>query len=156
MQTAIASGNKVEIRKRRQNDNEEGDLKKIRRRWQRKQAHKMLNRNWVRRNWGNENDKEVNSRKKRLFNTCCYSKLSSLQIFSAVISFLKGELGLRIDGSAPSTTILCEGNSSLYHRNFSTAPLETRSDVDIRAQLKTGEACNRCTISIPSSQLSQY
>ena len=64
------------------------------------------------------------------------SKLSSLQKFSAVISLLEGELGLRIDGSAPSITILCEGNSSLYRQNFSTAPLETRSDVDIRAQLR--------------------
>ena len=83
-------------------------------------------------------------------------KLSSLQIFSAVISLLEGEVGLWINGSAPSTTILCKGNSSLYHRNFSTAPLETRNGVDIRAQRKMGEACNRCTISIPSSQLSQY
>ena len=31
MQMAIASGNKVGISKRRQNDNEEGELKKIRR-----------------------------------------------------------------------------------------------------------------------------
>ena len=84
------------------------------------------------------------------------SKLSSLHIFSAVISLLEGEVGLQIDGSAPSTTILCEGNSLLYRQNFSTAPLKTRSGVDIRAQLKTDEACNRCTISIPSSQLSQY
>ena len=38
------------------------------------------------------------------------SKLSSLQIFSAVISLLEGEVGLRIDGFAPSNTILCEGN----------------------------------------------
>ena len=42
------------------------------------------------------------------------SKLSLLQIFSAAISLLEGEVGLRIDGSAPSTTILREGNSSLY------------------------------------------
>ena len=104
---------------------------------------------------GNENNKEVNPRKKRLLNTC-FLQISSLQIFSAVISLLEGEVGLRIDGSALSTTILCKGKSSLYHRNFSTAPLETRSGVDIRAQMKMGEAFNRCTISIPSSQLSQY
>ena len=52
-------------------------------------------------------------------------------------------MGLRINVSAPSTTILCKGNSLLYRRNFSTAPLETHSGVDIRAQLKTVEACNR-------------
>ena len=84
------------------------------------------------------------------------SKLSLLQIFSAVIALLEGELGLRVNGSAPSNTILSEGNSSLYRRTFSTAPRETRSGIDIRAQLKTDEACSRCTISIPSSQLSQY
>ena len=88
--------------------------------------------------------------------TCVSSKLSSLQIFSAVISLLEGEVGLRIDGSASSTTILLKGNSLLYHRNFSTAPLKTHNRVNIRAQLKMGKACNRCTISIPSSQLSQY
>ena len=91
------------------------------------------------------------------------SKLSSLQTLSTVISLLEGEAGRFADRwfrpSVPPRVpqpILCKGNSSLYRRNFSTAPLETRSGVDIRAQLKTGEACNRCTISIPSSQLSQY
>ena len=122
---ATASGNKVEIRKRRQNDNEEGDLKKIRRRWQRKQAHKMLRK--VR-------QKEMRTIKKLIperndSSTRVSSKLSLLQIFSAVISLLEDELGLRVDGSAPSNTILCEGNSSLYCRNFSTAPLESRSGI---------------------------
>ena len=73
--------------------------------------------------------KEVNPRKDS--STRVSSKLSSLQIFSAVISFLEGEVGLRIDGSAPrvATTILRKGNSSLYHRNFPMAPLKTRSGV---------------------------
>ena len=86
------------------------------------------------------------------------SKLSSLQTLSTVISLLEGEAGRVADRwFRPEYHSLF---SSLYRRNFSTAPLETRSGVDIRAQLKTGEACNRCTIStrisIPSSQLSQY
>jgi len=57
------------------------------------------------------------------------SKLSSLQIFSAVISLLAGEVGFWIDGSAPFSTILRRGKSSLYRRIFSTTPLKTRSEV---------------------------
>ena len=113
VQMATALGNKVG--KRRWNDNEEGELKKIRLRWQRKQAHKMLCK---------VHQKEMRTIKKLILegndsSTPVSSKLSLLQIISAVILLLDGEVGLRIDGSAPSTSnILRKGNSSLYHRKF--------------------------------------
>ena len=86
------------------------------------------------------------------------SKLSLLQIFSAVISLLEGEAGRFADRwFRPEYHYSSQKQpSSLYRRNFSAAPLERRSGVDIRPQLKMSESCNRCTISIPSSQLSQY
>ena len=86
------------------------------------------------------------------------SKLSLLQIFSAVISLLEGEAGRFADQwFRPEYHYSSQRQPSLLYRgNFSAAPLETRSGVDIRAQLKMGESCNGCTISILSSQLSQY
>ena len=60
-----------------------------------------------------------------------------LQIFSAVISPVKGEVGSQVDGSTPGSTSLHGGSSSLMHcRDFSPVPLETPKGVDIRAQLR--------------------
>ena len=68
------------------------------------------------------------------------SKLSLLQIFSAVISLLVGEAGRFADRwFHPEYDYSSQRQPSLLYRgNFSAAPLETRSGVDIRAQLKTG------------------
>ena len=62
---ATASGNKVGISKRRQNDNEEGELKRstaVTKKASTQDASQSSSK-------GNENDK-VNPRKKRLFNAC--------------------------------------------------------------------------------------
>ena len=108
MQMATTSGNKVGISKRRQNNNEEGGLKRYDDTVTKKASTQMQSSSK-----GNENDKAVKLISERNdSSTRVSSKLSSLQMFSAVISLLEGgPVGLRIDGSvAPSTTILRTGN----------------------------------------------
>ena len=88
---------------------------------------------------GSENDKEAYLRKKQQRKVTTKRIRDELQIFSAVISPIEGELGSQVDGSTLSSTSLRGGYSSLmYLQDFSLAPLKTRNGVDIRAQLKTG------------------
>ena len=87
---ATASGNKVGISKRRQNDNEEGELKRYDD-GDKESKHTRLMLRKVR-------QEEMRTIKKLIperndSSTCVSSKLSSLQHFSAVISLLKGEAG---------------------------------------------------------------
>ena len=149
----IQLGNKVGISKRRQNDNEEGELKRYDDGDKElKQAHKMLRK--VR-------QKEMRTIKKLIpekndSSTRVSSKLSSLQTLSTVISLLKDEAGRFAD-----RWFRPEYHSLFFAKATLRCIVETflrrlSKHADIRAQLKTGEACNRCTISIPSSQLSQY
>ena len=61
---ATTPGNKVGIRKRRQNDNgTKKDKMTVTKKASAQDASQSLSK-------GNENDKEVNPRKKRLFNVC--------------------------------------------------------------------------------------
>ena len=94
---ATASGNKVEIRKRRQNDNEEGDLKKDTKKVTKKASTdtRCSVAKFV-------ETEEMRTIKKLIperndASTRVASKLSSLQIFSAVISLLEGEAGRFVD-----------------------------------------------------------
>ena len=87
---ATASGNKVGISKRRQNDNEEGELKRYDD-GDKESKHTRCFAKSVRR-------KEMRTIKKLIperndSSTCVSSKLSLLQTLSAVISLLEGEAG---------------------------------------------------------------
>ena len=55
--------------------------------------------------------------------------------FCNTISPVKGEICSQVDGFTSRSTSHCSGNASL---DFSSAPLETRNGVYIRAQLTTG------------------
>ena len=85
---ATASGNKVGISKRRQNDNEEGELKDtttVTKKASTQDASQSSSK-------GKENDKKLIPERNDS-STRVSSKLSSLQTLSAVISLLEGEAG---------------------------------------------------------------
>ena len=117
---ATASGNKVGISKRRQNDNEEGELKRYDNGDKESKyttLHKMQSSSK-----GNENDKAVKLIPERNdSSTRVSSKLSSLQMFSAVISLLEGEAGRFADRWFCGPYYHYSSHrqpSSLYCRNF--------------------------------------
>ena len=90
---------------------------------------------------GNKNDKAVKLIPERNdSSTRVSSKLSSLQMFSTVISLLEGEAGRFADrwfrGPEYPALFFAPATVFVVSPKLSTAPLETRSRVDIRAQLK--------------------